>query len=155
MNSNNKTPTGNRLFRSEENRVIAGICGGLGDFFQVDATVIRLIFIVITVFGGGGILLYLILWLIIPSQGSSSEITRQNIEKGVDEIKNKAREFTKEMKINHGNLSSKQLLGAVILSIGVLLLLDNFGIVNIFRLWKYVPALAIIYFGIMILRKRE
>lgn len=56
-----------RLYRSKSNKVIAGICGGLGEYFNIDPVIIRVIFAVFTVFGGSGILLYLILWIIIPS----------------------------------------------------------------------------------------
>lgn len=55
-----------RLVRLEEGRMIAGVCSGLGAYLGVDATVVRLIFVLLAVFGGGGLLIYLILWLIMP-----------------------------------------------------------------------------------------
>ena len=55
-----------KLFRSETNKVIGGIAGGLGEYFDVDPTIIRLAFVLITLAGGSGVLIYLILWLIIP-----------------------------------------------------------------------------------------
>lgn len=153
--SENKTKTPAKLFRSENDRVVAGVCAGLGEFFQIDATIIRLIFIIVTLFGGGGILLYLILWLIIPSQGSNSEITKENIDKGVNEMKDKARDLTQSIKLNSTNLNTRQFLGIIILTFGAILLLDNFGIVNVVRLWRFIPALIIIFLGISILKKRE
>ncbi|KKQ49500.1 MAG: Phage shock protein C, PspC [Candidatus Woesebacteria bacterium GW2011_GWD1_38_10] len=153
--SENKTKTPAKLFRSQNDRVVAGVCTGLGEFFQIDATIIRLIFIIVTLFGGGGLLLYLILWLIIPSQGSDSEITKENIDKGVNEMKDKARDITESIKLNSTNLNTRQFLGIIILAFGAILLLDNFGIVNIARLWRFIPALVIIFLGISILKKRE
>lgn len=57
-----------RLLLSQSDKKIAGVCGGLADYFDVDATLVRIIFIVLTVFslGMGGVLLYLILWAIMP-----------------------------------------------------------------------------------------
>jgi phage shock protein C len=55
-----------RLVRVEEGRMIAGVCTGLAAYLGVDATVIRLIFALLAVFGGGGLLIYIILWLIMP-----------------------------------------------------------------------------------------
>ncbi|HLF42530.1 MAG TPA: PspC domain-containing protein [Acidimicrobiia bacterium] len=55
-----------RLRRSTEDRVIAGVCGGLGRYFNTDPLWFRLGFVVVTVAGGAGILIYLISWLIIP-----------------------------------------------------------------------------------------
>lgn len=56
-----------RLYRSGKNRIIAGICGGLGEYFDTDPTIVRLIWAIFTLISLGiGILAYLIAWLIIP-----------------------------------------------------------------------------------------
>jgi len=58
-----------RLARSRSNRVIAGVCGGLGQYFGVNPLIFRILFILIAAPGGiPGILLYLILWLVMPEQ---------------------------------------------------------------------------------------
>lgn len=55
-----------RLYRSKNNCMIAGVCGGLGEYFDMDPTFIRLLWIVFTLAGGSGILAYIIAWIIIP-----------------------------------------------------------------------------------------
>jgi len=57
-----------RLFRSRSNQVISGLCAGIGDWLNVDPTVIRLLTIALVLFGGCGILCYLIGWIIIPEE---------------------------------------------------------------------------------------
>ncbi len=57
-----------KLFRSVSDRKLAGVCGGLANYLGVDATIIRLIWVLFVVFGGAGILAYLIMWLIIPEE---------------------------------------------------------------------------------------
>ena len=57
-----------RLTRMEEGRMIAGVCVGLGRYLGIDATVVRLIFVLLALFAAGGLLLYLILWLIMPME---------------------------------------------------------------------------------------
>jgi phage shock protein C len=47
---------------------VAGVCGGLGQCFNVDVTLIRVLFIVLAVFGGAGILIYLAMWIIVPRE---------------------------------------------------------------------------------------
>jgi phage shock protein C len=47
---------------------MAGVCGGLADFFGLDSTLVRLVFVLLALFGGHGLLLYLILWMIMPLQ---------------------------------------------------------------------------------------
>ena len=57
-----------KLYRSRTNRKLAGICGGLGRYFNVDATLLRVLFVLLAVLGGSGLVLYLVLWIIIPSE---------------------------------------------------------------------------------------
>jgi phage shock protein C len=59
-------PSG-KLYRSRTNRMLGGVCGGLADFTGLDATVIRVIFVILTVFGGAGLLVYLAMWIIVPT----------------------------------------------------------------------------------------
>jgi phage shock protein C len=55
-----------RLYRSRDERWLAGVCGGIGDYLDMDPTVIRVIFVLAFFIFGGGLWVYLILWLIIP-----------------------------------------------------------------------------------------
>ncbi len=57
-----------RLLRSRKNRVIAGVCGGIGEYLGVDPTVVRLAWVFMTLFMGAGVLLYIAAWLIIPEE---------------------------------------------------------------------------------------
>ena len=57
-----------RLYRSEKNKVIAGVCGGMGEYFNIDPVWIRLLFILFTLIYFSGIFLYVIAWLIIPKK---------------------------------------------------------------------------------------
>lgn len=57
-----------KLQRSTSNKMIAGICAGIGKYFNLDPTIIRVIYVLMVFFAGFGILLYLILWLVIPSE---------------------------------------------------------------------------------------
>ena len=56
------------LTRSKNNKIIAGVCGGLGEYFQIDPVIFRLAFIVAVLALGMGILLYIILWIAVPSE---------------------------------------------------------------------------------------
>ena len=55
-----------RLYRSLRQRMIGGVCGGLGEYLAIDPTLIRVLFILAAIFGGHGVLLYLILLLLVP-----------------------------------------------------------------------------------------
>ncbi len=55
-----------RLYRSRRDAMVGGVCGGLAQYMNVDPTIIRLVFVLMAILGGHGILVYLILWLIVP-----------------------------------------------------------------------------------------
>ncbi len=57
-----------RMTRVEEGRMIAGVCAGLGRYLGLDVTIVRIIFVLLGLFAAGGVLLYLILWLIMPME---------------------------------------------------------------------------------------
>lgn len=57
-----------RLYRSIRNKKIAGVCGGLGDYFDIDPTIIRLAWLALILAGGGGIVAYIIAWIIVPKE---------------------------------------------------------------------------------------
>ena len=57
-----------RLYKSNTNKVIDGVCGGIGEYFNIDPTLVRLAWVVFCALGGSGVLAYIIMALIIPRQ---------------------------------------------------------------------------------------
>jgi phage shock protein PspC (stress-responsive transcriptional regulator) len=55
-----------RLSRSRNDRKLAGVCGGIAEYYGWDPTLVRVAWIVLTLLGGSGILIYLIMWLVMP-----------------------------------------------------------------------------------------
>ncbi|TAL86218.1 MAG: PspC domain-containing protein [Rhodanobacter sp.] len=55
-----------RLYRSRQDRALAGVCGGIATYFGWDPTLVRVGWILLTLMGGSGILLYLIMWVVMP-----------------------------------------------------------------------------------------
>ena len=64
-----------RLYRSRTDRKIAGICGGLGQYFGVDPVIFRIVWLLLLLGLGAGLVVYLILWLIIPTEPETSQAT--------------------------------------------------------------------------------
>ncbi len=55
-----------KLYRSENDKMVAGVCGGLAEYFGWDPTLVRLAFAILFLLGGNGLLIYLVLWIITP-----------------------------------------------------------------------------------------
>jgi phage shock protein C len=68
-----------RLERKREGRWIAGVCAGLGDYLGVDPTVVRVILVVLVLFGGLGPLIYVIGWVLMPEEGDQASIAERLI----------------------------------------------------------------------------
>ena len=69
------------LYRARDGRMVAGVCAGLAAYFGVDPTLVRLIFAVLSIFGGTGILLYLGAWIVIPDEVDGTSIAENVINK--------------------------------------------------------------------------
>jgi phage shock protein C len=55
-----------RLYRSRTDKMLGGVCAGLGELLDIDPTIVRLVFVLLTIWGGAGAIIYLVLWLIAP-----------------------------------------------------------------------------------------
>ena len=57
-----------RLYRSRTDRKLAGVCGGLAQYSNIDATLIRVLFVVLALLGGPGLVIYLLMWILVPEE---------------------------------------------------------------------------------------
>ena len=62
-----------KLYRSTDNRWLAGVCGGLAKHFDIDPTLVRIVFIALALVGLGGVILYLLLWVLVPTEPTAGE----------------------------------------------------------------------------------
>ena len=76
--------SGKRLYRSRDDRMIAGVCGGLAEYFSIDPTIVRLVLLFLTLWGGGGFLVYVLSWIVIPEKPASAAPTAAKESKLVE-----------------------------------------------------------------------
>jgi len=62
-----------RMYRDTDNRIIGGVCSGLAAYWRIDPTIVRLIFIILAIFGMAGVLIYLILWIVLPEANTVAQ----------------------------------------------------------------------------------
>lgn len=134
------------LFRSDSNRIIAGVCGGIGEYFDVDPTFIRILFVLITLFGGSGIFIYFVLWILVPSRNHGGF--------SFHEIKEKAQNFVTNVREEKENNFTAAM---IFILIGILLLLNNLHVIP-WNFWdtvrRFWPVLLIVM-GLQMIMKRS
>jgi phage shock protein C len=84
-----------RLMRSRNEVIIAGVCGGLAEYFAIDPVIVRLIFVLVAITTGIGVLVYPLLWMVMPKAGASGS-SGQLFPQDADEWKRRAQEFSEE-----------------------------------------------------------
>lgn len=139
----------NRLYRSETDKIIGGVCGGLGRYLKVDPLILRIAFVFLAIVGNGvGLITYLAFWALMPVERMGDldreEVMRQNIS----EIGDRARQFGADARQTlgrgwpeaWGNRQGNWVLlgGALLVGLGLIILLGNLGVfgwLNIGKLW--------------------
>lgn len=97
-----------RFFRNPEEKVIAGVCSGIAAYFHLDPVWVRLIFLLFVAAGGSGILLYLVLWIVIPeAQTTSDRLEMRGKKINVSNIEKSLREEVSELRGRIGHMASE------------------------------------------------
>ncbi len=149
------------LHRSSANRIVFGVCGGLGEYFDVDPVLFRIIFILLVFGAGTGILIYLLLAILIPSDTVAAPIDG-NVDPA--DIKKKIHELAAELHALKRSGKGKR-RGVVRLLLGLIILIVGFGLLtqdlnlfpgfyfNVSMFFKYFWPVLIILIGLSILSK--
>jgi phage shock protein PspC (stress-responsive transcriptional regulator) len=154
MPASKKEPEPQRLFRSETDKVIAGVAGGLGEYFKIDPTIIRILFILLTIFGGSGLIIYIVLWLVMPPKSSVNGLGAQSIKSNIEDIKSTTRTFAHNISSPKDNKENSKFWWAIlIIAIGFIFLLNNYGILAPLDLQRLWPLILILFGLAIILRK--
>ncbi|MFA5431553.1 MAG: PspC domain-containing protein [Candidatus Paceibacterota bacterium] len=142
-----------KLYRSKTDRVIFGICGGLGEYFEVDPLILRILFILLTFTGGSGIVIYLILAVLIPS-GEGKKVKGKEVKEVISEVQGKTQDLAEEIKKGGSWIkSAKNIIGLVIILMGLNVLFDQVFDINLFSFicWEVVVPIIVIVIGVIII----
>lgn len=120
-----------KLYRSVTDKMIGGVCGGLAEYFAIDPVIVRLIFVLAVIFGGSGILAYIILWIVIPQKPYiitpfNNEQTKNNSTATNDEKKTENAQSNMNFGYDKPQNNKTIFAGAFLIVLGGIFLLDNF-----------------------------
>lgn len=116
-----------KLYRSRSKVMVAGVCAGLAEYLRIDATFVRLFFVLLSVGNGVGIFLYLLLWILLPRQGAEPTGMDETMRSGAEEIAERARQLGDELRqdLSAPNPRAGMIIGGAMILLGVVFLLRN------------------------------
>ena len=115
---------GKRLVRSERRRLLAGVCGGLAEYFGLDVDLVRLIALVLVVVQPVFALVYLLLVFVLPREGEETRPLEDRVQDGVRELEEGVRRITGETEPSKLRFYG----GLALVVLGLWLLLENLGL---------------------------
>jgi phage shock protein C len=138
-----------RLVRSESDRIIGGVCGGLGRHLNVDPLILRILFVAGAMINGIGLAIYVLLWILVPTKSAEYGDEEEMIHQNLTEMRERAKTLGKDAQEALGGEwegwgTSKRgggaLIGGLILIIlGIWILMRNFGLLRwVGNLWPLV-----------------
>ncbi|MFC2134871.1 PspC domain-containing protein [Bacteroidota bacterium] len=129
-----------RLYRSREDKVIAGVCGGVAEYFNTDPIWIRLAAVVLLFIHGIGLILYILAWVLVPENPNQKIGRRTAIEKTFMDVSN-------GKKPRNGSM----IIGIILLIVGTMFLMDNLFHVDAVIMW----AVLLIALGVYMIGRRK
>ncbi len=128
----NGTKEVKKLYRSMQNRMIAGVCGGVAEYFNLDPVIVRILWILLILLGGTGIFFYILSWILIPVNPHQTSLPPPR--------------------------NSRQIWGIILITLGIILLLTNIGLFPLFDWfewwdifsWGTMVSIIIIVIGVLL-----
>ena len=144
-----------RLERSRTNRVISGVCGGIAEYLDIDATFVRVVMVILAFPFGVGILIYFVLLFLMPNPGEATPFVRSaGVEQTVavdplNPVAPAAARVTDPLVVER----RRNGIGLLLVAVGVVFLLGNMGAFR-FIDWHYIWPLVLIALGVYLVAQR-
>lgn len=135
----------NRLYRSRTDKVIGGVGGGLADYINIDPVVVRILFVLLAIFGGSGVLVYIILWIAIPEAPIGYQVFEE--KKKEEAIIEEAENATMEEPSRKTNTSL--VAGIILIAFGLILLMSQ-----LVPMWDFIQfwPLLLVVAGVLLIK---
>ena len=118
------------LYRSRTSRMIGGVCGGLGNYLGIDPTFVRIFFLLLGMSEGIGIVVYFLMWIIIPPEDARSTSISESARTGAGEIAEHARTVGEDIRqvVHTPNSQLWMYIGAGLILLGLFALLETMNL---------------------------
>ena len=109
-----------KFTRHETDRMIAGVCGGLAAYLNIDSVLVRLAFVVLLFASGIGFPLYLILWVVMPSETGAARVGSEVIHENIEEM-------SRTVSTSMNRIGRPNTVGVILILLGIYFLFNQFG----------------------------
>ena len=139
-----------KLYRSRRVRVFGGIAGGLAQYFNLDPILVRVLFVVVTILHGFGILLYIILWIVVPEEPFevAYKVNTDDQTAGEQSAQTDSTNFDGTQPLPQKQSSGRIVLGIILIVIGLIFFADR--IIPSFDLRDVLPIAFVLIGGSLI-----
>lgn len=141
-----------KLYRSRTERMIFGLCGGIGHYFNVDPTLIRILFVLLAMPGGAGVLVYLVASFVVPLEPGEAVDPKDEVKEFAHKMKDGMNGAKEEIK-KHGHAGGRTFFGAIVIAIGFFLLARE--IFPFYHFGMFLWPVLLILFGVYLLVKHQ
>ena len=138
-----------KLYRSRDNVMIGGVCGGLAEYYSIDPSLVRLATFLLVFPGGLSFWAYIVAWIIIPNKPLSSSISPDITPAETESSQAMIENSTEEKETND---NTKYIAGIVLIVLGIIFLLNTFNIFVWFSFFKLWPIILIIIGAIVLVK---
>ncbi|MCY3784515.1 MAG: PspC domain-containing protein [Chloroflexi bacterium] len=163
-----------RLYRSEQDRLLTGLSGGMADYFDVDPTLMRLLWVLLAIFTGGvAVIIYFVMVVVVPTgavpapgiepgpvgaddEPAAGNAPQQASETAAPGAAQTYRPYAPERQSDgrSSRLGGAAFVGLALVVIGVLALLDSLGLLAQFDSWRLWPVILIAFGAFLVIRRR-
>lgn len=155
-----------RIYRSRKERILGGVCGGMGEYLNVDPVILRLLFVLLVFAGGAGVILYIVAWMIIPEGSAGAEKAPsfptgekstdavvegfvREVEEVAEQVEKRLEQAVERLEKKGASTAPQRVIGILLILTGIFLFLAKF--VDLSWIWVFFWPLLLVVLGLLLL----
>ncbi len=142
-----------RFTRSRRDRILGGVCGGIAEYFSIDPTLVRVVVVVLALWKGWVVFLYMILWWVMP-EADASVSGDDRVKQVTEEMKNAAQRAARTITGDRSRMTMRFVIGGLLILIGAAALIQPYVSWHFYR-WEYLWPAVIVVIGVLIMFRRS
>lgn len=141
-----------RLTRSRTNRILGGVCGGVAEYFGIDATILRIAVVLLALWKGWMVTVYVVAWIVMPDADAAPS-GDDRVKQVTNDVKHAAERVAGTLRADSTRQTTRYIVGGIIVLFGAVALIRPYVSWDLLR-WDFFWPLVLIAVGALILTRR-